>query len=69
MRKPWPEGAAFVVLSPYGMDMSSYSFGYVASWAEKPERLKTNLGEVQKVAGTLITAVAGEQPEQMGEWA
>ena len=53
------EGAAFVTLSHFGLDVGESSFPYIAGWAQDKEVLKRNLGEIQKVASGLITAIEG----------
>ena len=63
------EASAFIALSHFGMDTSEYSFSYVAHWAEDMSRLRQNLGAAQKISNQLITAVEGEQPDEMGAWA
>jgi hypothetical protein len=37
------EASAYVVLSHYGIDTSSYSFPYIVAWAKDKEVLKRNL--------------------------
>jgi hypothetical protein len=51
------ESSAYVVLSHYGIDAGSYSFPYVARWAEDKVVLSRNLMEVQGVAAGLITGI------------
>ncbi len=51
------ESSAFVVLAHYGIDAGSYSFPYVARWAEDKAVLRKNLAEVQEVAAGLIAGV------------
>ncbi len=58
------EGAAFVVTSHYGIDSSSYSFGYVAGWAQDRPILKRNLGAIQKVASEIISTLEGGSSEK-----
>lgn len=53
------ESVAYTVCQHYGIDTSDYSFAYVAGWSkgkEMPE-LKESLGEIQKAASELITAI------------
>jgi hypothetical protein len=54
------ESAAFVVMSHFGIDTGGYSFPYLAQWARDRAVLKRNLGEIQRVATTLITAIGGQ---------
>ncbi|MDQ3540577.1 MAG: hypothetical protein M3440_07805 [Chloroflexota bacterium] len=58
------ESSAFVVLAHYGIDAVSYSFPYVARWAEDKAVLRRNLAEVQGVAAGLI---AGIEEAGLGE--
>jgi len=51
------ESSAFVVLAHYGIRSDSYSFPYVARWAEDTAVLKRNLAEVQGVAAGLIAGI------------
>jgi hypothetical protein len=51
------ESSAFVVLARYEIDAGSYSFPYVARWAEDKAVLKRNLTEVQGVAAGLIEGI------------
>jgi len=54
------ESSAFVVLAHYGIygiDTGSYSFPYVARWAEDKAVLRRNLAEVQGVAAGLIAGI------------
>ena len=50
------ESVAYIVSARFGIDTSSYSFGYIASWAEdrSTELLKTSLDTIQKTASKLI---------------
>ena len=51
------EGTAYAVLSYFGVDTSSYSFAYVAHWAEQKKVVKAVLTSVQKTARAIIEAV------------
>lgn len=51
------EAASFVVLRHYGVDTSSYSFPYIAGWAEDRQVLTRNLVTIQQVSDTLITSI------------
>lgn len=51
------ESSAFVVLAHYGIDAGSYSFPYVARWAQDKAVLRRNLSEVQGVAAGLIAGI------------
>lgn len=59
------ESAAFVALEHFGLHTENYTFGYVAGWAGwagwagDMGRVRANLGEVQRVAAILITAIEG----------
>jgi antirestriction protein ArdC len=53
------EGAAFVTMSHFGLEVGDASFPYIAGWAKDRAVLKRNLGEIQKVASGLITAIEG----------
>lgn len=43
------ESAAYVTLMHLGIDVSQYSFGYIAGWAKDIAVFRRNLGEVQKI--------------------
>jgi antirestriction protein ArdC len=51
------EGSAFVTMSHFGLEVGDSSFPYIAGWAKDKDVLKRNLGEIQKVASGLITAI------------
>ena len=52
------EASSFVVLNHYGIDTSSYSFPYVASWTEGDRQVLTrNLSAIQRVSDSLITRI------------
>jgi antirestriction protein ArdC len=53
------EGAAYTVLSHFGLDTSGYSFGYVAHWARDMAVVRRNLAAIQGVAHALIIAIEG----------
>ncbi len=57
--EPVAEGAAYAVLSRYGLDSGSYSFSYIARWAEDRERLGRNLEAIRKVAHNIIEGLEG----------
>ena len=51
------ESVAYVVTNHYGLDTSSYSFGYLANWSKEPDSLadlEAQLSIVQKEAADLI---------------
>jgi hypothetical protein len=56
------EGTAYAVLSYLGVDASSYSFAYVAHWAEQKEVVKAMLSNIQKIAWAIIEAVEDGPP-------
>jgi hypothetical protein len=56
------EGTAYAVLSYFGVDASSYSFAYVAHWAEQREVVKAVLAGVQRTAHAIIEAVEDGPP-------
>lgn len=56
------ESAAFVVLNHFGMDTQSYSFPYVAGYAQEKERFVKNLGEIQQVSHFMIDRLAHGAP-------
>jgi antirestriction protein ArdC len=62
------ESAAFITMAHFGMDTSPYSHHYLAMWAQEMPRLRANLGDAQKIATKLITALEGEKPEEVPEW-
>ncbi len=51
------ESSAFVVLGRFGIDAGSYTFPYVARWAQDKAVLRRNLTEVQGVAAGLIAGI------------
>lgn len=53
------ESTAFVLMHHFGIDTSSYSFGYVAGWAQDRQVLQRNLDIIQKTAHQLISGVEG----------
>jgi len=61
------EGAAYTVLSHFGLDTSGYSFGYVAHWARDVVVVRRNLAAIQQVAHRLIVAIEGN--DERGEGA
>ncbi len=52
------ESAAFVVGAHYGFDTGVRSFPYVALWAQDKKVLEKNLGDIRKVATTIIDQLA-----------
>jgi len=48
------ESAAFVVGAHYGFDTGVRSFPYVALWAQDKKVLEKNLGDIRKVATTML---------------
>lgn len=61
------ESSAFVVLAHFGIDTGSYSFPYVATWAQDTRVLKRNLVEIRRVASRLIGAIEGVGDSGTGE--
>jgi len=55
------EGAAYTVLSHFGLDTSGYSFGYVADWARDLAVVRRNLAAIQQTAHRLIVAIEGNE--------
>ena len=53
------ESAAFVVLHHYGIDTSSYTFPYVAGWAQNRQVVRRNLEAIQRTAHALIAGIEG----------
>jgi antirestriction protein ArdC len=53
------ESVAFSVCSALGLDTSSYSFGYLATWAKEDaiEMLKDSAARIQKTADAILSAV------------
>ena len=54
------------MLSYFGIDASSYSFAYVAHWAEQKEVVKAALAGVQKTTHAIIEAVEEGLPQAEG---
>lgn len=48
------ESVAYVVSEHYGLDTSDYSFPYVASWVEDPDRVQKNLEEIKSASSKII---------------
>jgi len=61
------EGAAYTVLSHFGLDTSGYSFGYVAHWARDVAVVRRNLAAIQQVAHRLIVAIEGGDTRGQGQ--
>jgi len=61
------EGAAYTVLSHFGLDTSGYSFGYVAEWARDLAVVRRNLAAIQQTAHRLIVAIEGHDERGEGE--
>jgi len=61
------EGAAYTVLSHFGLDTSGYSFGYVADWARDLAVVRRNLAAIQQTAHRLIVAIEGGDARGEGE--
>lgn len=55
------EAVAFVVLGHFGIDASSYSFGYLASWSDV-KTFKSKLGEINTVAKRIIDSIENGPP-------
>ncbi len=51
------EGAAYIVLYHFGLDVSDYSFAYVARWAEDKAVLRRNLETIRCTASTIIAGL------------
>lgn len=60
------EGAAYAMLSYFGIDASEYSFAYVARWAESKEVLKAALSNIQKAVRTIVEAVENRDGREDG---
>jgi hypothetical protein len=56
------EGAAYAVLSYFGVDASEYSFAYVARWAENKEVIRATLSNIHKAVREIIEAVEDGAP-------
>jgi hypothetical protein len=56
------EGAAYVMLTHFGIDSAGYSFPYIAAWAEDREVLTRNLAGVQQTAHTIIRGIESLEP-------
>jgi antirestriction protein ArdC len=70
------ESIAFIVCNHLGIDTSSYSFDYLATWSSGKElsELKQSLGTIQKAASQLISEITAsykdlckEQKERLAE--
>jgi len=56
------ESAAYVVGAHYGFDTGVRSFPYVALWAEDEKVLKENLGNIRKVATSMLEGLEKQSP-------
>jgi len=56
------ESAAYVVGAHYGFDTGVRSFPYVALWAQEEKVLKANLGNINKVATTILDGLEKISP-------
>jgi len=61
------EGAAYTVLSHFGLDTSGNSFGYVAHWARDMAVVRRNLAAIHAVAHRLIVAIEGGDTRGQGQ--
>lgn len=61
------ESVAYCVCSAFGLDTSSYSFGYIASWSNGREtkELKSSLAIIEKTARELMHWLANASDLQM----
>lgn len=59
------ESVAFIVADHFGVDTSTYSFGYIATWSANKEltELKSSLSTIQKTANSLINDVEAAYKE------
>lgn len=59
------ESIAFIVADHFGIDTSSYSFAYIASWSSDKElnELKESLNTIQKTANSLINDITNAYKE------
>jgi hypothetical protein len=57
------EGCAYVVSAALGLDTSSYSFGYIASWASEDgtARIERAMTTIQKIAHSILDALNNEE--------
>ncbi len=57
------ESVAYIVLQHFGIDAGGYSFGYLAAWSlDNPKLFRAKLGEIQRVAATIIDKLEECQP-------
>ncbi len=61
------ERAAYVVLSHFEIDSESYSFGYIARWAQDKAIFRRNLTAIHQTANRLIEAIAGPPALKAGD--
>lgn len=52
------ESSAYIVSSRLGLDTSSYTMGYLKSWSNSKDEIKTVANTVQKVSATIIDELA-----------
>ncbi len=56
------ESVAFVLLDHYGIDTSSYSVPYIATWARNPVVVQRNLDTVRTLSHVMLTAFGDHCP-------
>jgi predicted Zn-dependent protease len=61
------EASAYVVLSHYGIDTSSYSFPYIVAWGRDKAVLTRNLAGIQKTADAMIRSVEQLYQQEEGQ--
>jgi antirestriction protein ArdC len=62
------ESSAYAALLAAGVDTSAYSLDYIRWWTQEPGMVKTAMPEIAVVTRKLMTIMAGERPDEMGEW-
>ena len=57
------EGSAYVVCSHFGIETSTFSFGYISGWARDKAVLRRNLQAIQRTASAIIQALESSQDD------
>ena len=63
------ESIAYVICQHFGIDISDYSFGYIAGWSSGKDtaELKESLGKIQATASEMITEIEDKLVEKEKE--
>ncbi len=62
------EGSAYASLQAFGIDVGSYSFGYLARYGRTPELMRQAMPTIAATTRALVEAIEGERPDGEEEW-